>query len=417
MNRIEQKTKSKFNNVVFCIMVHDIHITGYIGEMFDFFGDSNYFDLKKLNEELKNLKEDTTEINLRINSGGGLVTEGFAIHDKVIDFAKSKGIKVNTIVEGMCGSIATVIAQSNVNGGVRKMYSNSEYFIHNPLWIPSGPDAHTADDLEKLTAELKRNENKLIDFYLTCTTTEREILADKMKAETTLSSQEALTMGFIDEIIETNIKAFVKYQIAAAMFDTKNVTKQNNNTMAEKTILKKEVSKVMNTLSTLFKGIVGENIADFPTIFNLKLNDGTEIYIDTEVEQVGTKVYLDEEMTIPAPDGEHTLESGKVIIVANGEVLEVKEAVSEDVEAIKAENATLKAELEALKADSQTVAQEKETLIANVKQLKAEFDGFKALIATGKDAIFDTVVDKGNEPQAKKDWKVEYLDRQKSKSN
>ena len=98
-------------------------------------------------------------------------------------------------------------------------------------------------------------------------------------------------------------------------------------------------------------------------------------------------------------------------------MLEVKEAVSEDVEAIKAENATLKAELEALKADSQTVAQEKETLIANVKQLKAEFDGFKALIATGKDAIFDTVVDKGNEPQQKKDWKVEYLDRQKSKSN
>ena len=417
MNRIEQKTKSKFKNVVFCVMVHDIHITGYIGEMFDFFGDSNYFDLKKLNEELKNLKEDTTEINLRINSGGGLVTEGFAIHDKVIDFAKSKGIKVNTIVEGMCGSIATVIAQSNVNGGVRKMYSNSEYFIHNPLWIPSGPDAHTADDLEKLTAELKRNENKLIDFYLTCTTTEREILADKMKAETTLSSQEALTMGFIDEIIETNIKAFVKYQIAAAMFDTKNVTNKNNNTMAEKTILKKEVSTVMAKLTNLFKAMTGEEIANATVALEEKLNDGTVIYVDGENLEIGAKVYLDLEMATPAPDGEHTLESGKVIVVANGEVLEVKEAVSEDVEAIKAENATLKAELEALKADSQTVAQEKETLIANVKQLKAEFDGFKALIATGKDAIFDTVVDKGNEPQQKKDWKVEYLDRQKSKSN
>jgi hypothetical protein len=237
-----------------------------------------------------------------------------------------------------------------------------------------------------------------------------------MKAETTLSSQEAKDFGFIDEIIETNIKAFVKYQIAAAMFDTKNVTKQNNNTMAEKTILKKEVSTVMAKLTNLFKGLTGENIADFPTIFNLKLNDGTEVYIDTENAEVGTKVYLDEAMTIPAPDGEHTFEDGKVIVVANGEVLEVKEAVSEDVEAIKAENATLKAELEALKASGETVAQEKETLIANVKKLETEFNSFKALIATGKDAIFDTVVDKGGEPAPKKDWRSVQADLAKAKA-
>ena len=140
---------------------YDIFINGYIGDMFDFFGDGNSFSLRTLNDKLAAMPAGTTEINVHINSGGGLVSEGFAIYDKLVSLPQT----VNTIVEGMCGSIATVIAQAGKKGK-RKMFQNSEYFIHNPLWIPSGPDAHNADDLEKLTSELRANEEKLVAFYL-----------------------------------------------------------------------------------------------------------------------------------------------------------------------------------------------------------------------------------------------------------
>ena len=110
-----------------------LYINGYIGQQ-GFFDEAS-FDLTTLNNFLDQ-HQDIEELNVFINSGGGSVTEGFAIHDRLM----SLPFTVNTIVNGMCGSIATVIFQAGKKGK-RKMYANSEFFVHNPFWMPDAPNA------------------------------------------------------------------------------------------------------------------------------------------------------------------------------------------------------------------------------------------------------------------------------------
>ena len=74
----------------------DININGFIGDAGFFGGDS--FSLKELNAQLANIGTDK-EVNVYINSGGGYVTEGFAIYDRLISFANDNGVKVNTVVD------------------------------------------------------------------------------------------------------------------------------------------------------------------------------------------------------------------------------------------------------------------------------------------------------------------------------
>jgi hypothetical protein len=51
------------------------------------------------------------------------------------------------------------------------------------------------------------------------------------------------------------------------------------------------------------------------------------VYFEGEELVAGTALFLDEEMTAPAPDGEHVLAGGLTIVVADGLVSEIKEAV------------------------------------------------------------------------------------------
>lgn len=360
-------------------MKAEIFINGYIGDMFDFFGDSNSYSLKRLNEDIANFPADITELDVHINSGGGLVSEGFAIHDKLVTLPYT----VNTIVEGMCGSIATVIAQAGKKGS-RKMFQNSEYFIHNPLWIPSGPDAHNADDLEKLTAELRKNEEKLLNFYEKVTGANREELQAKMGAETTLTAAEAKGLGFIDEIISTDVVAMVKYRIAAAVLPVKT---NSNITMSETKELKAEIKTGFDRITALFTNLLkGKTVAA-----KLDLQGEGSVYTDTDTVAVGTKVFTDEAMTTPAPDGSHTLADGTVIETVNGEVTVVTppSEAKTDAEIANEKIAELEAQLQTAKADLTAAKTEKEQFIAAAKAAKDEFEAFKNKVITGKGELFE----------------------------
>lgn len=81
-------------------------------------------------------------------------------------------------------------------------------------------------------------------------------------------------------------------------------------------------SKIENTLSKLVKNENPE-----PVNGNFYLMDGeTEIYFEGEEIVPGTtKVYLDDQMTIAAPDGEHTLQDGRILVVLDGVAMELIE--------------------------------------------------------------------------------------------
>lgn len=381
-------------------MRHDIFINGFIGDIFDMFGDGNSFSLKNLNEELA-ANPNSTEIIVHINSGGGLVSEGFAIYDKLVSLNKP----VTTIVEGMCGSIATVIAQAG-SRGKRKMFQNSEYFIHNPLWVPGGPDAHTADELEMLTAELRKNEDRLIDFYVKNTTASREDLSAKMKVETTLTAQEAKAMGFIDEVINTDVRAMVRYKIAAAVSVP---AKQNNNIMAD---LKKEITDGFKAIETMLNGIInrGKKMNDYAVT-----SEGSKIFYEGNLGE-GTAVFTDEAMTTPFADGDVTVD-GKQYHVENGVVASVADEQKNELQIANERISALESELTAAKAEKDKAVADVEEIRLQAVKVNEEFVAFKNKITTGEGQSFEAPeVEKNVAQNAKLSWQEQVIANRKKEA-
>jgi ATP-dependent Clp protease, protease subunit len=128
-----------------------------------------------------------TNIVVRLNSGGGLATEGAAIHAAI---AGHKGT-VQIVVEGIAASAASLIAMA---ADTLTMAAGSVLMIHDPAGLTMGDvTAHEATI---------RALNALGDSYAA-------IYADKsgktveecraiMRAETWLSVADAIAMGFAD---------------------------------------------------------------------------------------------------------------------------------------------------------------------------------------------------------------------------
>lgn len=401
------KIRCNFYSSHLCIVKAEIFINGYIGDMFNTLGDSNCYNLQKLNEDITNLPAAVTELNVHINSGGGLVSEGFAIYDKLVSLPYT----VNTIVEGMCGSIATVIAQAGKKG-TRRMFQNSEYFVHNPLWIPSGPDAHNATDLEKLTADLRKNEKKILDFYVRSTGANRHVLAAKMQTETTLNATEAKQLGFIDEIITTDVVAMVKYQCAAAVTTRiNNLNKPNTPQKHMEKVLKAEIKTGFNKVAALFNTLLKGRTVNAA----LTLNDETLIYTDTDALEEGSLVFTDEALTTPMENGSYTTADGATFVVTDGEVTTITPAPEAEEKVSNRRVARLVAKLAVKEAELAAHKAEKERFIAAAKAAREEFEAFKNKIITGGNEFFEVVnTDPKTQSRTRTNWQTAAANRRKN---
>jgi ATP-dependent protease ClpP protease subunit len=351
---------------------------------------------------LKSLVESNSDVEgyvVHINSEGGSVTEGFAIHD----YLKTLN-NVETVIEGMCASIATVIALAAPQAK-RSMFSNASIMIHNPYWTPDAPIGMEADDLEGLAADLRKNETMIADFYNNNLSLDKNVISEKMKAETWIYAAEALEMGFVGTVINDKVSARKLGTIKAQL----NInTMQKEFTAEQKTWFETKFQQLSNLLKGSVKNMV------------VKLEDGGEVFVETEDgDLMGKKVVTvvdGEPTTEAAPNGEHATADGRIIVVADGIITEVKE--SEDTEASK-ELETVKAELENLKAEltaKENVIAEKETEIQarakDITTFKAEFEAFKNKIVTG-DIVNEQDFPKGGEQ--KKDLVTATLEYRKNK--
>lgn len=351
------------NFVTVAEKVFTINIDGYIGpeDFFSFMEPSMpAFSVADLEFLIASMPTDTEVVDVKINSGGGSVSEGFALYDRLATIPQT----VNTIVLGQCGSIATVVAQAGKKGK-RKAYQNSKYFVHNPAW-PSDGSSITAKQAKKLYDELKVAEEDILDFYVNATGSKRSELRNLMDAETTMSMAEAKRKGFIDEIIDTDISNQKVYKIAA--FASKPEIKSQDMSVAKE--LKEQFASLENVIAKGFQALK----------FNIKnamskTDDGKTIYHEGTLGE-GTACYTDEAMTAPCADGDYKVD-GKTYTVAGGKVSKVSEAENVTAEAaLKLENDNLKAELEKVKG---------EVSAANTAKVEAEKiadESKKALEAT-----------------------------------
>lgn len=145
-------------------------------------------------DDLKSLG-DVSTINLHINSPGGSVFEGIAIYNML----KQHKATVNTYVDGLAASIASVIAMA---GDTIFMPRNSMLMIHNPWTMAVG----NASDLRKQADELDTITKSSVVTYLNKAgdKLDEETLKQLMDEETWLTADESIGYGLADEVLEPN---------------------------------------------------------------------------------------------------------------------------------------------------------------------------------------------------------------------
>ena len=101
-------------------------------------------------ERLRELANDGTRpITMYINSAGGNVTDGLAIHD-VVRHIISRGVEVTIIVQGMAYSMGSIVLQA-ASEGRRLSYPHSWIMIHEPAkWAGWQSTSAAAQHLERL---------------------------------------------------------------------------------------------------------------------------------------------------------------------------------------------------------------------------------------------------------------------------
>lgn len=181
---------------------------GSVGEVYiyDQIGAGWFEDGVTAKQFAKDLKAlgDLETLNIYINSPGGSVFEGVAIHNVI---ARQQARKV-VYVDALAASIASVIAMA---GDEINIAENGMMMIHNPWSIALG-DANemrkTADVLDKIGETIQAT-------YVSRTTTEADAIAEMMDAETWMTAPEAIEMGFADTMTETiDVAALAKFDLS-----------------------------------------------------------------------------------------------------------------------------------------------------------------------------------------------------------
>jgi ATP-dependent protease ClpP protease subunit len=329
-----------------------VYIDGVIGESEGLFAELG-FSKKDLDIALANATEETTDVIAHINSPGGYVTSGFAIHDLL----KTCGYRVTTIIEGLCGSIATVIALA---GDVRKIHANSEFFVHPPF--ASYIEKLDADEAQKLADELKETQERLLNFYVEATGRDRSELEPLVMDSTTLTAKRAVELNFCTEIVQAKAALNTKHKIF-------NYISQNQTKMANEKITAEKIGALETLYNRLFKKVFRNETGT--------LSDGTTLYWDGAIE-VGKAVYIDEAMETVAPEGTHLVTTAagtvEILLDAAGVVVTLTE-----IEALKSEVENLRKEIADLKADNEAATAAQAELETNIEAFATEIANLKKM--------------------------------------
>jgi ATP-dependent Clp protease protease subunit len=166
-------------------MIPEITIYGPIGG-----DDENAVTTKMVSDSLASIGEDVPEINVRINSDGGSVSQGVAI----ANLLKRHPAKINTIVEGGAFSIAGFIACS---GDRRSICSDAVLHIHGPHTSTQG----NLEDHEDSLKELQIATKVMGERYAEVSGQDFDAVVSNFHRDQFFDAQEAVAAGFMTEVI------------------------------------------------------------------------------------------------------------------------------------------------------------------------------------------------------------------------
>ena len=254
------QTMNQGNKTIWNLVKNDdksaeLMLYGDIAE--SFWGDT--ISAKEVTEYLADL--DVENINVYINSNGGVVDTAIAINNAL----RRHKAKVTVNIDGIAASAATLITCA---GDTVRMPKNALFMIHNPSTIAMGD----SEEMRKQADVLEKYKNSITETYLQKVNIDKEKLSELMDNETWLNAEEALEYGFIDEIIENADIQVVENKVISnnmvfnmAEFKNFNVDKNiKNNGKGSEKMTREEIKN------------------QYPDIYAEIINEGKEIGIKEE---------------------------------------------------------------------------------------------------------------------------------------
>jgi ATP-dependent Clp protease protease subunit len=135
------------------------------------------------------------DIQLYINSPGGVITAGMAIYD-TMQFIKPD---VQTICIGQAASMAAVLLAAGAKGK-RFSLPNSRIVIHQPLIMGSGI-AGQATDIDIAAREILRMRERINEILVHHTGQSMKRIQDDTERDYIMSADQGKEYGIIDEVI------------------------------------------------------------------------------------------------------------------------------------------------------------------------------------------------------------------------
>ena len=161
-------------------------------------GDIDKDSARLVIERLRELSNDSRKpITIYMNTAGGNVTDGLAIHD-AIRFLVTQGVQVTVVVQGMAYSMGSIVLQA-ASPGRRLAFPHSWIMIHEPAkwagWQSTTAAAQHLDRLKQMQSQIYRILSHRSGKPL------RQIIRDTKRNDFYLDAMKAKEYGLIDEIL------------------------------------------------------------------------------------------------------------------------------------------------------------------------------------------------------------------------
>ncbi|HVL66979.1 MAG TPA: ATP-dependent Clp protease proteolytic subunit [Vicinamibacterales bacterium] len=161
-------------------------------------GDIDKDSARAVIERMRELaSENRRPITLYMNTAGGNVTDGLALHDAIQQLVL-RGIEVTIVVQGMAYSMGSVILQA-ASPGRRLCFPHSWIMIHEPAkwagWQSTTAAAQHLDRLKQMQSQIYQILSARSGKPL------RQIIRDTKRTDFYLDATRARDYGLVDEIL------------------------------------------------------------------------------------------------------------------------------------------------------------------------------------------------------------------------
>tara|TARA_R110000824_G_scaffold41068_1_gene122533 strand:- start:3084 stop:3728 length:645 start_codon:yes stop_codon:yes gene_type:complete len=182
---IEQSNRGERSFDIFSRLLREriVFVTGQVED-----GMASIITAQLLFLESENPKKD---IYLYINSPGGVVTAGMAIHD-TMQYIRPR---VGTVCVGQAASMGSFLLAAG-EPGMRMATTNARVMLHQP----SGGAQGMASDIEIQAKEILRIRASMNELYAKYTGKSVEEIEKAMDRDTFLEADEAKAFGIVDEV-------------------------------------------------------------------------------------------------------------------------------------------------------------------------------------------------------------------------